>query len=710
MVFIIGFSLIAQINVLSLWQFWGGIGLTLLLLGVSLFGFKLAHDQSPLAAHWHITIVSAVIVALAVDSPQNGIAWLLFPISAVTSVIFFRPPVARVHALILTGIFLACYVVVPGDKNWPAHLTRAAFILILSYLVDRSRRRESQLMEEIANWSAEADAFTNISWSLTTLKPSVAEITAVLQRACPPEVSLALMRWSPDDGLLVTEAAVGEEAPAMQHWSYRIRPESTSVVAKALHERRNLMASITGENASLLLVGALPEVSQPLRSLAVLPIMRQGATPFGVLLAISSHADALGQAHRLGILPAVANQFALTMENARLFSEAQDRADHDAMTGLYHHRAIHTRLGEEVVRANRSATPFAVLMLDLDRFKLYNETYGHQVGDRILIQAANSLRRSLRSSDILGRYGGDEFLAILPDSDPAEALQVAQTLVATIAEEHFRPQEGTERMPLTLSVGIATYPNDGGTALTLVACSENTMNEAKHNGGNRCEMAERTDAETSNGRAVDLRGFGILESLVTAVDHKDRYTKYHSEEVATYAQLLAEEIGLPPHRCALLFDAGLLHDVGKVGVPDTVLRKPGRLTDEEMDAMKHHVVLSEALVRCLLPADTDPDVIDAVRYHHERWDGHGYPYGLAGEDVPLMGRIMVVVDATSAMHMDRPYRKGLSPTLIVRELRRGAGTQFDPTLVEPFVKVFLTFYHLSEADVAESAQSNATAA
>jgi diguanylate cyclase (GGDEF)-like protein len=712
---VLGVTAFIQMRSVESWRLVGTLLLFLALLGANVLGARLRRDEVPLASLWYLAMVSATLMALVGllrTNPFNGALWLLFPLCAVTSVIFFPPRIAYVHTAMFTALFVFSNLLVTvGHFIWQIALGRSVFILVLAYLVERSCQRETQLVEEITARTAETDAFTTISWSLTTLMPDTDAVAAILARACPPEVSLGLVLWDQTTNKLTTQAAVGKDADALQRWHYQMRPESTSMVAVALRERRAIAASTANESAALIFAGSLPEPNQPLRSVAVLPVMCQGAAPFGALLAISSRTEAASNLKRLGILPAVANQFAVSLENALLYHEAQDRADHDAMTGLYHHRAILNRLTEEIVRANRSATPFAVMMIDLDRFKLYNETYGHQVGDRIILQAANSLRRSLRSSDILGRYGGDEFLALLPDTDPAEALLAAQTLVETIAAEEFRPQESAERMPLTLSVGVAMFPNDGSTALDLIARSEEALQDAKHNGGNRQELAERPESDVPNGRAVDLRGFGILESLVTAVDHKDRYTKFHSEEVATYAQLLAEALDLPPQRCALFFDAGLLHDVGKVGVPDAVLRKPGRLSKEEFDAMKQHVVLSEALVRYLLPADTDPDVIDAVRYHHERWDGKGYPYGLAGEDVPLAGRILIVADATSAMHMDRPYRKGLTPTQIVGELRRGAGTQFDPALVEPFVKVFLAFYHLTEADlVSEPAAHQSSAA
>src|SRR5262249_5067154 len=257
--------------------------------------------------------------------------------------------------------------------------------------------------------------------------------------------------------------------------------------------------------------------------------------------------------HRLGILPVVANQFAVALENARLFEEAQGRADHDALTGLLHHRAIHARLHEEIQRASRSARPFALLLLDLDDFRRYNEIYGHSVGDAILTQTARLLSRSLRAGDILGRLGGDEFLAILPDTDPGEAVHLARTLLTAFSAESIHPQPGGERLPITISAGVGPYPHDGRTAHEMVAAAEGAKREANHNGGNRFEMTQPEESK-GTGRAIDLRSFGVLEALVTAVDHKDRYTRDHSEEVATYAQILGEAIGLPQDRLSVLFD------------------------------------------------------------------------------------------------------------------------------------------------------------
>ncbi len=667
------------------------------------FGLWLAHQRSRWAAPWQMVVVTGALGIANMTGTDETFIWMLFPMSAVISLMFFSRLMAQLHMLALMGTLIISSVLASNGGALIPACVIALFSALLLFVIERMQLRESHLVAEVAARAAQHDAFTAISWSLTSLEPSVDGLRSILASACPPDVSLALMLLR--DNQLVSEAAVGPDAAAMLRWQYPLRDASTSIAALALRERRTQMAALGGQDAALLLNGALPTTPLPVRAATAVPIMRQGADPIGVLLAITSQAQAM-DGDRLGILPAVANQFAVALENARLFDQAQARADHDALTGLYHHRAIHARLHEEIQRASRSARPFAMLLIDLDDFRRYNETYGHQVGDAILTQSASTLKRALRAGDILGRLGGDEFLAILPDTDPSEAVQLTRSLLAAFAAESFHPQAGAERLPITISAGLALYPNDGRTAQELVAIAEDAKREANHNGGNRFEMTG-IDAAKGTGRAIDLRSFGVLEALVTAVDPKDRYTRDHSEEVATYAQMLGEAIGLAADRLSVLFDAGLLHDVGKVGVPDAVLRKPGKLTDAEFDAMKQHVVLSDALLRCLLPADTDPDVLDAVRHHHERWDGRGYPRGLAAEEVPLIGRIMIVADATSAMHMDRPYRKGLAPEQIISELRRGAGSQFDPELVEPFIRAFIAHHHLVEAEMTDDAVADA---
>jgi len=183
--------------------------------------------------------------------------------------------------------------------------------------------------------------------------------------------------------------------------------------------------------------------------------------------------------------------------------------------------------------------------------------------------------------------------------------------------------------------------------------------------------------------AVTGTAFDVLDSLVTAIDHKDQYTKAHSLDMTNHALFLAQALGCSEETYNIVRVAGLLHDVGKIGVPDGILQKPGRLTPDEYEIMKKHVTLSALIIHDLPRL---PDILDAVACHHERWDGGGYPNGLKGEEIPHLGRVMAIADAFSAMTLDRPYRMGMSLDEALAEMERGSGTQFDPDLVALFIQ------------------------
>jgi HD-GYP domain-containing protein (c-di-GMP phosphodiesterase class II) len=236
----------------------------------------------------------------------------------------------------------------------------------------------------------------------------------------------------------------------------------------------------------------------------------------------------------------------------------------------------------------------------------------------------------------------------------------------------------SERLPVTVSVGIAYFPFHAGSVIELISAATTALAEAKASGGNSVEIA---DAWTDEPRAPHTT-FDVLQGLVLAIDRKDRYTKLHSEDVAAYAIFIAERLGLDDDMKASLRIGALLHDVGKIGVPDDILRKPGRLTPYEFEIVKQHVALGDLIVRDV------PDIEHiraGVRYHHERWDGAGYLAGLAGTDIPLIARILAVGDAFSAMTTSRPYRKAMPAEQALDELRAVSGAQLDATLVDAFV-------------------------
>jgi diguanylate cyclase (GGDEF)-like protein/putative nucleotidyltransferase with HDIG domain len=412
-----------------------------------------------------------------------------------------------------------------------------------------------------------------------------------------------------------------------------------------------------------------------LRAEMLVPVIVQGEANY--LLEIGWTDDVAPSTDTLALCQAIAEQAAVALENARLYADAAQRAERDALTGLLNHRALLREIDAYLERD----TPFALLLIDVDNFKLFNDTHGHPTGDDVLRRVAATLHETCRSQDIAGRYGGDEFALLLHGTGTEEAGAVVQRLHAGIETHPYLAVDGTV-IPLSISVGWACYPSDGQTRPSLVAVADAAMYAAKHG---RQRAPQRV--------AADLLGdspFGMLEGLVNAVDAKDRYTCEHSEDVTRLALMLVEALELSSEERRVLSVAGPLHDVGKIAVPDRILRKPGRLSAEEYEILKRHVIFGVAIIKGVLD---DQAVIDAVAYHHERWDGRGYPYGRSGLETPLLGRIMQLADAVSAMTMDRPYRRALSWGQVVDELRAGAGEQFDPALVEVFVTAIRYRYH-----------------
>ena len=352
----------------------------------------------------------------------------------------------------------------------------------------------------------------------------------------------------------------------------------------------------------------------------------------------------------------------------------------DSLTGLANHRGAHVQLDTLVAQAREQERPVSLILGDIDGFKLFNDTYGHTCGDDVLKLVANVCQAAIGPEDVACRYGGDEFVIILPGKDRSAADAVARRISETFGESEFITADGS-RVPVTLALGHATFPRDATTAEQLIAAADGAMYEAKRAASERLSPS----STVSSAEATDST-FGVLDSLVQAIDAKDRYTKRHSDGVAEYGMKLAARLDLSEEARRALRIAGLLHDIGKLAVPDEVLKKPGSLTHEEYEIVKRHVVIGEVLIREVPQLN---DVIQAVSCHHERYDGSGYPRGLQGTRIPLLGRVIAVADAYSAMVLDRPYRKALALDEIVRELQAGAGTQFDPEIVPVFIDLLL---------------------
>ena len=348
----------------------------------------------------------------------------------------------------------------------------------------------------------------------------------------------------------------------------------------------------------------------------------------------------------------------------------------DALTGLLNHGALVAELSIALERARQEGVAIGVALVDLDNFRLLNDTHGHAAGDTALLTLTRTLARQLPDGTVHGRYGPDELLVIADASRIAELEPALERLRAALVDDSLR-FEASERLPVTISAGIATFPTDADSVTELLAVAAQALGEAKASGGDAVRVAAR------EAPSADARGFTVLQGLVFAIDTKDRYTKRHSEDVARYAVYLAGRLGLESSVSEVIRTAGLLHDVGKIGIPETILRKPGRLTDDEYDVVKQHVALGESIVRGLVAYD---QVRLGIRHHHERWDGHGYLDGLAGDEIPLVARILAVGDAFSAMTTTRPYRKAFSIEEALRRLGDAAGTQLDERLAAAFIE------------------------
>ena len=366
----------------------------------------------------------------------------------------------------------------------------------------------------------------------------------------------------------------------------------------------------------------------------------------------------------------------LEAQREQLLQEALERADLDPLTGLLNHRAFHKRFAEEADRAQRQNTPLAIAVLDLDNFKFFNDAYGHLVGDEVLREVAVILQKCCRSYDTLARFGGDEFAFLMPGTSIVEAPRLAERLRTELADAEYYPPGSTTAIPLSWSMGISVFPDDSPARLAALELADARLLRAK-SGADDTDETEQFRKELT----ASVAGFSMLDALVTAVNNKDRYTRRHSEDVMRYCLQMAQEMSLPQEVRDDLATAALLHDVGKIGIPDFVLRKPSSLTEEETEIIKHHPVMGAVIVAAVPGLER---TLQAVRHHHERWDGKGYPDGLCGLAIPFFARLMAVADAYSAMTSDRPYRKGHAEQKALGFLAEGAGTQWDPACVAAF--------------------------
>jgi diguanylate cyclase (GGDEF)-like protein len=350
----------------------------------------------------------------------------------------------------------------------------------------------------------------------------------------------------------------------------------------------------------------------------------------------------------------------------------------DPLTGVLNHRGFQDALEVELRRARRESWSVVIVALDIDGFRELNDARGHEYGDAALCAVAQGLSADLRPGDLCGRVGGDEFMLALSGCDAHSAQEVVGRLRTSVEAR----AAAADVDALTLSAGIAEFPRHAIGRADLMRYADGAMYWSKSGGPGRTSLYSDTDdsALSAEEEAARLRRTGMfntVHALARAVDARDNYTHMHSQRVGFYAATLASTIGMSDDNVEAVRMAGLLHDVGKIGIRDAILLKPGRLTKPEFAVMRRHAELGRAIIA----GAGMPDIAHWVGHLHERIDGCGYPDGLSGEDIPVESRLLHVADALEAMTCPRVYRKPKNAVEAVEELERNAGTQFDPEMV-----------------------------
>jgi len=351
----------------------------------------------------------------------------------------------------------------------------------------------------------------------------------------------------------------------------------------------------------------------------------------------------------------------------------------DGLTGAYNRRHVSEVLESELARAGRSGEPVGLLLLDLDHFKRVNDHHGHGGGDEVLREVTRRLTAAVRNFDTVGRWGGEEFVVIVPGTLDDDALRAAaESVRSAIRRAPFAL--GDELVVVTGSVGAARA-DDGEGADELVAAADRALYTAKRRGRDRVELASEIEDESGGGD--DVEAMRVAQALASASSVREGVSPIHDEQVARLAGLIAEELALPAELTRRVRLGGWLHDVGKVAVPDRILTKAGELDPHEWASLRTHSEIGEELIR-RIPALAG--AARAVRHHHERWDGHGYPDGPAGETIPLEARIVAAADTYCALTDDRIFRTSRSHDEAIDELERAAGTQLDPWVVAALIR------------------------
>ncbi len=588
----------------------------------------------------------------------------------------------------------------------------------------------ARLFREERAKSRRLTLFNNISRNIiTTLNPDemLAKIAEELEQGLDySHIGIGQLDYSAKE--IVIQAEAGQRKGALGR---RLALDG-NVVGRVARTGQMAVVSYDAENST-----GTP-VLEGSESAIALPIVYADQL-HGVLYVETDKISDFSQEEVL-FLGTLADLISGALHNAMAFQKAQEQAITDGMTGLKTHRFFMEALSAEWKRSTRAGRSFSVVLMDLDRFKFVNDFYGHLDGDLVLQRVSHILEMNCRRSDVVARYGGDEFVILMPETDSTQSHQLAAKLRSWISSDPVLRDKN-----VTSSFGVATFPLNGSTPQELIQVADASMYLSKHQGGNAVSTADQFNPADSRQWKRDVldaylgvtlkrlfstgpdafeeiysrieqfaRSFSetepasklpgangmsgssgepsfeplppivmdTLTSLALAVDAKDQFTQGHSNKVSSYAVLIAEAIGLSGAEIEEVRLGGMLHDVGKVGIVESILNKNGPLNPDEWEAMKRHVEYGAKLIEPLRGTER---IRDMVAHHHEFFDGSGYPNGLAGSQIPLGARIIAIADAYDTITSERTYKKARTPEEAFQELDRCGNAQFDPELVQLFI-------------------------
>jgi diguanylate cyclase (GGDEF)-like protein/putative nucleotidyltransferase with HDIG domain len=453
-----------------------------------------------------------------------------------------------------------------------------------------------------------------------------------------------------------------------------------------------------------------------LSSLFVIPVTYSDSL-LGLLVGFKGANHASWNRQNETFMKSVADQVASGVTNARLYARVQRQAVTDGLTTLFNHRTGQEKLTEQMRMAERYQRHLSVVMVDVDFFKKINDNYGHPVGDTVLKAVAKLIKNNCRDVDIPIRYGGEEFMVVLPEVNTEGAHVVAERIRRSLAQEVIMHENIS--LSVTASIGISTFPDDAGEQKQLLALADKALYLSKRLGRNQVRTVADLMFENQKGEnleaSVDTRESApearvaaesfvvptvsveaqskeelvpevvdMVKVLAQSLYARSDYNKAHHLEVARMSELLGRVMGLSSTQIEQLRVAGLLHDVGTLRIPSDILEKSGSFTAAERETVNLHPILGAQMLR---PIRALKDICEILENHHERWDGTGYPQGLSGESIPLAARIVSIVDSYHALISQRPYRKALSEEEAVATLKEGAGKQWDPFLIDIFIAV-----------------------